>query len=288
MLNVITDADSKSKVSTHLGKSILCFLAILISLVFFVSDKVNAQAPDWQWAKGIGGTGDDRGGSIAVDDSGNIYTTGNFNGTVDFDPGVGVFNLTSAGSYDIFISKFDSLGNFVWAIRMGGTGDDGTDWVAGRCIVLDASGNIYTTGYFSGTADFDPSPSVYNLTSAGSIDIYVAKVGNQGNFIWARKMGGTAQDLANSIALDANNNVYTSGRFAGTSDFDPGPGLYNLTQSGVWFDIFISKLDNAGNFVWAKHIGSTNYEQALDMRSDGSGNICITGGFTAPLILILM
>src|SRR5438552_2041239 len=97
----------------------------------------------------LGGPGDDQGTAIAVDAAGNVYATGGFSGTVDFDPGPGVFNLTSAGGYDAFVSKLDGAGNFVWARALGSSTDDGNG------IAVDGAGNVYTTGAFQGTADFD-------------------------------------------------------------------------------------------------------------------------------------
>jgi uncharacterized protein (TIGR03437 family) len=116
--------------------------------------------------------------SVAVDGSGNVYTTGFFEGTVDFDPGLGVFNLTGAddAGLDVFVSKLDSAGNFVWARQMGGSSflfaDD-----SGRGVAVDGSGNVYTTGLFRGTLDFDPGAGVFNLAGRG--DIFVAKYTDQ-------------------------------------------------------------------------------------------------------------
>jgi hypothetical protein len=123
------------------------------------------------WAKGLGGTAADESNSIAVDSSGNVYTTGFFNGIADFDPGAGEANLTSAGGNDSFISKLDSSGNIVWAKRLGGTSSD-----SGRSIAVDSSGNVYTTGNFQGTVDFDPGAGEANLTSFGSNDVFVLKL----------------------------------------------------------------------------------------------------------------
>ena len=135
------------------------------TLLFFILVCVNvtqAQSPNVAWAKGMGGPGGDQGRSVAVDATGNVYTTGYFQGTVDFDPNAGVLNLTSAGAGDIFVSKLDATGNLVWAKAMGGSTDD-----TGYCIAVDGVGNVYTTGYFSGTVDFDPNAGVLNLTSVG-------------------------------------------------------------------------------------------------------------------------
>jgi len=187
-----------------------------------------------------GGTSHDGGNSIALDAFGNVYTTGHFEGTADIDPGAGVFNLTSAGLYDIFISKLDASGNFAWAKAMGGAG-----YEYGLSIALDADGNVYTTGgFFSATVDFDPGGGVLNLTSAGGYDIFISKLDASGNFAWAKAMGGTTRDQAGSIALDDSGNVYTTGYFHDTPDFDPGAGVFNLTSAGN-SDIFVHKMSQA-------------------------------------------
>src|ERR1043166_7136006 len=111
---------------------------------------INSQPVNFLWAKKFGSNGPDGGHAIWVDALGNSYTTGGFNGTVDFDPGPGTFNLTSAGSRDIFICKLNAAGNFVWARAMGGAANNDDAFA----IALDGSGNVYTTGFFNGTADF--------------------------------------------------------------------------------------------------------------------------------------
>ncbi len=227
-------------------------------------------------AERIGGTGNDQGHDAAVDTSGNVYTTGFFEGTTDFDPGAGTFNLTSMGGNDIFVQKLDASDNFVWAKAMGGTSNDG-----GHDTAVDPSGNVYTTGAFQGTVDFDPGAGTFNLTSAGSNDIFVSKLDASGNFAWAKAMGGTGStgsDVGLAIAVDAPGNVYTTGYFNGTADFDPGAGVSNLTSAGNR-DIFISKLDASGNFMWAKAMGGTSSDVGYDFAVDTSGNVYITGSF---------
>jgi hypothetical protein len=226
------------------------------------------------WAKSIGGTNNDLGTSIALDGSGNVYTTGYFEGTADFDPGVGISNLTSVGSYDVFILKLDASGNFLWAKNMGGAG---FDW--GNSIVLDGSGNVYTTGDFSGLANFNLGTGTSILTSSGGMDIFISKLDTAGNFLWVKSMGGTSGDRSNSIALDGSGNIYTTGCFQGTADFDPGVGTSNLTSTGSYADIFISKLDTAGNFLWAKSIGGIQTDEGISIVVDGSGNVYTTGLF---------
>jgi hypothetical protein len=119
-----------------------------------------------------------QGYDIAVDSAGNAYTTGSFGGRADFNPGEGIFNLTSAGGDDIFVQKLDANGNLVWARSMGGLRTD-----VGHSIAVDATGNVYTTGTFNGTADFDPRAGTVNLTSAGNEDIFVQKLDANGTLV---------------------------------------------------------------------------------------------------------
>ena len=227
------------------------------------------------WVKTMGSTTDDGGTSIAVDGLGNVYTTGYFVGTTDFDPGTGTFNLTSAGYWDIFVCKLDASGNFVWAKNMGSIFDD-----YGAFITVDNLGNIYTTGYFQLAADFDPGPGTFNLTSVGLDDIFVSKLDASGNFVWAKGIGGRNYDSGTSIAVDDSGNVYTTGYFKETADFDPGTGTYNLSTLFNSNDIFISKLDALGNFIWAKSMGKTGYDSGSSIAVDHSGNVYTTGYFS--------
>ena len=229
------------------------------------------------WAKSVGSTSSDVANSISIDSSSNIYTTGRFRNTVDFDPGAGVLNLTSAGGDDIFISKLDSNGDFLWAKSMGGRTND-----RGSSIATDSSGNVYTTGRFTGTVDFDPGAGTSNLTSVGSDDIFLSKLNSSGDFVWAKSVGSTSSDVANSISIDSSGNVYTTGYIYDTADFDPGVGIFNLTPVGD-ADIFISKLDSSGNFVWAKSMGGTANDQGLSTSIDSSGNIYTTGYFAGTV-----
>ncbi len=242
----------------------------VFALLFFSS--LHAQTVNFVWAKQMGGNDFNNGLSSAVDASGNVYTTGSFKGTTDFDPGAGVSNLTSAGENDIFVSKLDASGNFVWARRIGGTDRD-----EANSIAVDAAGNVYTTGTFYGTVDFDPGAGTSNLTSGGSLDIFVSKLNAAGNFVWAKSMLGTAQNQAADIIVDAGN-VYTTGSYNGTVDFDPGAGTFNLTAKSSE-EIFVSKLTAAGNFVWAKSMGGSDRSYANAITVDGSGNVYTTGSF---------
>ena len=253
---------------------------LLITAVIF-SINSNAQAPDWQWAIGTGEAGSDAGNSLVVDGNGNVYTTGVFVGTVDFDPGAGISNLTSGNPNvnDVFVSKTDSSGNFVWAKGFGGTALE-----VGRSIAFDPSGNgaVYFTGNFIGTADFDPNVGVFNLTSASPVysDIFICKLDTGGNFIWAKGMGGVEDDIAYSIAVDpsGSGNIYCSGSFRSIADFDPDAGTLNLSSAGNT-DIFISKYNTAGSLIWAKSIGGGSYEMSSYIAKSPNGTDVYTTGY---------
>jgi len=178
---------------------------------------------NWLWVKQAGGTDYNTGCGIAIDSSGKSYVTGLFSGTASF----GSTNLTSSGQDDIFVAKLDSSGNWLWAQKAGGTNND-----EGRSIAIDSSGKSYVTGLFSGTASFGTT----TLTSSGSYDIFVAKLDSSGNWLWAKKAGGTLWDWSNGIATDSSGNTYLTGYFSGTASF----GGINLTSSGGE-DIFVAK-----------------------------------------------
>lgn len=254
-------------------KSVFTFLPLLLCCV------LNAQNPSFGWAKQLGGPYSDNGNSIITDDIGNVLATGYFQGTADFNPNPAIANnLTSMGGTDIFISKLDNAGNFVWAKQIGGTLDDNGKSIT---ITTDAGGSVYVTGYFNGTLDFDPDPTVaYNLTSAGKEDIFIIKLSSSGNFIWAKRIGGTLSDSVSGITVDRFGNVFTTGAFYGTADFNPDPLIaYNLTVPGNGTNVFISKLDVSGNFVWAKQLESIAFAGRHSLALDASGNVYTCGVF---------
>lgn len=232
-------------------------------------------APDGSlvWAKSIGDFRYQAANAIALDSARNIYITGIFFGTTDFDPGPGVANLVSNGNEDIFVCKYDRFGNFIWARSFGGPTNEFCN-----SIKLDKAGNIYFNGYFENVADFDPGPGTYNLTSTGAADIFICKISPFGNLIWARSIGGPLADAAFSIGLDEQNNVYSTGFFWSTADFDPGPGTFNLTSPASG-DGFILKLDANGNFIKAGRMGGSSRVRCISLKLDETGHMYVTGQF---------
>jgi hypothetical protein len=263
---IFKQENEPKRVSKYFNLNIMktFYLITLLSALCGISNHAISQ--NLIWAKKFGGTNDDRGISSAIDVIGNVYTTGYFQGTADFDPGPGIFNLVGSGAY---ISKLDASGNFLWAKVFKGA--------FGFSVSLDANGNVYTTGTFSDTVDFDPGIGTYNMISSGIVDVFISKLDLSGNFIWARRIGGVSIDRGISITVDINENVYTTGSFGNQVDFDPGPGIYNLTCSG--YDVFVSKLDASGNFVWAKQMGGLSDEYGFSIALDSSDNVYTTGTF---------
>ncbi|MFT6923493.1 MAG: flagellar capping protein FliD [Crocinitomicaceae bacterium] len=243
----------------------------IFTLLLIAASNLNAQ--DFEWAKSMGSTVGDRGNSISVDASGNVYTTGYFWLTVDFDPGPGVSSLTSNGASDVFITKFDPSGNFIWAKSFGGLNYD-----HGFSAEIDNSGNILLCGRFEGVVDFDPGIGVSNLTSNGLRDIFILKLDNSGDFVWVKSFGGLNNDNALSLCIDGLDNIYTTGDFQGTADFDPGIGVLNLVSNGA-SDVFITKLDASGNFVWAKSFGDTNGDNGNSVQVNQLEEVFICGNY---------
>jgi len=163
------------------------------------------------------------------------------------------------------VALFAQNEDWIWANQAGGTNDD-----TGYSIAVDANGNSYVTGSFFGSATFGTT----TLTSSGYEDIFVAKMDNNGNWLWANKAGGTNWDYGYGIAVDANGNSYVTGYFWGNATF----GTTTLTCSGN-FGIFVAKMDINGNWLWAKQTGGTNTDLGQSIAVDANGNSYVTGYF---------
>ena len=222
------------------------------------------------WAKSYGGETAEEAFAVTVDPLGNIISTGNFRGTVDFDPGTGTTIATSLGDWDVFIQKLDASGNFLWAKTFGGASADHAE-----SVFTDQNGNIYTAGRFTQTVDFDPGSGVASHSSLGSFDVFVQKLDAEGNFLWAKTFGGANYDVCYALKVDSDGNVYTTGHFNGSVDFDPGSEVYTLTATENNRNTFVQKMDTNGNFLWAKSFSGANWGTSINI--DSAGNIYTTG-----------
>ena len=259
-------------------------LGLLLFLLFFFK-AANSQLPIYQWANQFGSSVisdiyNDNGRSVAVDLQGNVYSVGIFFNQVDFDPGPGVYNLIAQGQYNqnIYISKLNAFGQFVWAkqleLSLGGP----------AYMTLDKSGNIYITSQLVEFTDMDPGPGVFNVSPIGSKDAFILKLNSNGVFLWVRQFGGNGDALSfgSSIDIDINEDVIICGSFNKVVDFNPGSPIFNLSTIGN-FESFITKLNQNGDFIWAKKLGNFNNIFAsisiVNVKSDQSGNIYTTGSF---------
>lgn len=225
------------------------------------------------WARTWGGTGNDRAYGAECDSEGNIYITGYFFGQVDFDTGDGELILNSNGSRDAFLLKLNPLGDFMWAFSWGANDHD-----FGYAVDIDSYDDIYVTGYFANTVDFDPGPSVVEHTANGGRDVFLVKYDSDGNLVWVHTWGGGDEDVGQNMWIDGNDNVYVGGHFDGTVDFDPGPGVVEYTSNGA-AEAYISKFDIDGNLQWARAWGGTGNDKVYSVTTDSIGNVLITGYF---------
>ena len=227
---------------------------------------------DFVWAVPLTGLSQKSAAALAFDTAGNIYCSGTYQGTVDFDPTSGTLNLSSKGLDDIFVAKYSSLGLAIWAKSIGGTG-------AEKCktIAIDKWKNIYLGGSFANTVDFDPGTPYIPLSSVGTQDMFLCKLDNTANLKWAKQIQ-TNSNTGTFVAADTLGYIYSSGNFAGTTDFDLGTKVSNLSASGG-DDIYISKYDSTGNYIWARKIGGISQDIVNTIVLDQSVNIYLTGSF---------
>lgn|GEM_PF-2207599 len=249
---------------------------LLVSLITY------AQEPDFEWGRSAGGTHFDQGNSVAVDELGNVYTTGHFSGTIDFNPQSPGYSLTAAG-VDPFIVKHDKSGTILWAKQFAEivpVGGFSSNCVA-TAIALGKNNDIFILGYYGGDVDFDPGPASFLLSNPNSFSFFICKLDSDGNFIWVKEMRSTALGGAgypSAMQIDTAGNIYGTGYLYKPTDFDPGTGVFMLTPSGH-SDIFYFKLSPSGSLIWAKRQGGSGMGIAYGLAVDPAGNVYSTGTF---------
>lgn len=238
----------------------------------------NPHSFDLKWANSIGGINNDEAKSILIDKNGDYYLAGKFSGSVDFDPGPGNTILNSNGS--IFIAKYANNGDFIWVKQLETNYIGGFGWPHGYpgkvCMAIDNNSNLLITGVYSGATDFDPGPEKFKLT-ASTDNAFILKLDPGGNFIWVKVFNSIGSNEIKSLAIDSDNNVYTVGTFRQKTDLDPGLGTFD---TNVGSSMFIDKLNESGNFVWAKayNLGFPEFDYSI--KIDLSNNPIISGSFT--------
>lgn len=230
------------------------------------------------WTKALGTEGMDTGFSVATDFSGNVYVAGTFSGSGDFDPNFGVSKLGTEGMSDIFILKLTAAGSFSWVKQIGGEFADDA-----KSIFVSDSGYILVTGSFSGKVDFNPSTlaaDTFYLEAKGNKDIFVVKLNLNGGLIWAKNMGNAgASCQGTSIKADIPGNVLITGTFTDSVDFNTADTSAFFLKSAGQQDVFVTKTNKNGTFIWAKRFGGTGGDSCNAMATDITGTIVTTGSF---------
>lgn len=318
-------------------KHLIFFFALLT-----VGGFAAGQAPNLAWVGKVGGSDEEFPVCLTTDESGNVFTTGYFmdGAVVDFDPGTFNYSLTAGSGTDMYLTRFNAQGQFVWAKQINGMGST----VHPKAILIDPTGALLIAGSFTGTVDFNPGTSVNNLTSpAGSESGFLLKLTAQGNFTYAKALESRGTCELNAIAADASGNFTVGGTFTdsldvnpqpgqtwlvpvgtdpdalfiqfnsfgavnwvhslsgsaaatckaitiadgddpvftGTfddlTDFDAGPGTVELSPAGN-ADVYVLRLNSNGNFQWARSLGGTQPEEVFSIATEG-GLLSAFGSF---------
>ena len=237
------------------------------------------------WAKQYGGIKNEIIG-IEIDSDDNIYITGNFGGTGDFNPNSGVNNLSSNGNsifaYNIFLLKLDENGQYQWAANFGGSTEDK---VGGICI--DSQDNLYLTGTFTGTSDFDPSGTAATVLSANIKDAFVLKIDKDRNFQWVRQLPYSTNSGGTAITNDDFGNIYMTGSFRDSVHCDANGSTAVLYSNGFYSSLFVLKIDTSNTFQWIKYVDNSTTSQVLStsIATDSVGNVYTVGTYDALIDL---
>ncbi len=249
---------------------ILCFALI----GFLLPMSMMAQVFDW--ALGFGGAGDQICRKVAIDAAGNVFTAGNFSGTVDFDPGPGSVSLsTASNAADIFVQKFDQNGQLLWARAIGGINVEDLDDIA-----VDATGNVVVVGKAGVNADMDPGTAVVTLPGGRAFTAFATTLSPAGNYLSSFGIGDSSTIEINEASFDPSGNLVLVGSLIGTCDFDPGPGVSYVSWPGGGQDVLVVKYAPNGSYLWAKCVGSGAFEEANAVAFDAAGNVYVTGKYT--------
>lgn len=215
----------------------------------------------WIWAVNAGGISIDVGFGVDSDTNGNYYVTGCYQINAVFRN----LSINSVGYQDVFVAQLSSDGVWQWVSHGGGT-----DYDYGYDIVLDSNGNIYTTGTFHGNAQFGDTILLNNIEN----EVFVAKLNYLGEWQWVKKAGGLDQDEGWGIVCDSQDSIFITGLFCYTATFGP----FTLTSNGI-SDVFVSKLDSLGNWLWAYSAGGQDNDTGYGIAIDSTDNCYVTGYF---------
>lgn len=236
--------------------------------------KMNSDG-EFLWVNHYASTEDDAdvATSVITQNDGSIILTGLFYGTVDFDLGDGVEELTAMSSGGSYTLKLSADGEFSWVKQITGAGTQSLN----RDLTADPDDNIYVLGRFEGEMDLDPGLEEVTHISNGGFDIFIQKFSADGDLIWVRTLGGLASDYTARIVYDETDNICAFVNYAGTVDVDPSiDGELNFTAVGGYDGLCLT-LNPAGDFVWAFSFGGSLNDIAIGFTADANHNLYLTG-----------
>jgi uncharacterized delta-60 repeat protein len=235
------------------------------------------------WVKQAGNVGDDSGIAVTVLSDNSTVMTGYFKGSTTFgsgDPNETI--LTSTGMAEIFIARYNPDGTLKWAKHAGGLKDD-----IGGAITSLSDDSTVATGYFQGSATFGPGEINQTvLTSAGNLDIFIARYNPDGTLLWAKRAGGSDHDYNGDegfgITSLSDDSTVVTGRYCITAEFgskEASKTNYTILTSAGYQDIFIARYNPDGTLAWAKSAGGTDTDFSYGITSPSDDSVVITGGF---------
>lgn len=256
----------------HSKNQVFYKLLFAILLIFSFSNGYSQQQPIPDWVKDIGGVGESKVAGVAVDKFDNIYIAGNFrsNITVDLSNISTPVNLSATGDYDVFIAKYTPDGKLIWAKSIGGQGLDQVN-----NLTVDNESNVIFGGQFNSfTMDADPGSGTFNLNNAGGNDAFIVKLDLDGNFKWAKSIGGFSTEYGHVVSTDLSGNVIFVGSYSSSINL----GSFNLTAKGS-LDGFMIKYDKNGNILWGYGFGSSSDDEIRHVITNTNNEIIIMGYF---------
>jgi hypothetical protein len=199
---------------------------------------------------------------------------GAFNQAVDFNPGTAEEMITSAGKTDGFVTKLSTQGDYLWTMTYGNTDDDD---VTGVCF--DSTYNLLVAGNFRISMKLDSLGKTSEVSSAGSSDVFLVKLQQDGTFVWGKSFGGPGNDIVSTMKCNESGNAFLGGYFQQQVDFDPSSGTVNRTAAGDT-DAFVTGINATGNFQWVYTITGSGQETISNLALGAAPTLYITGTFS--------
>jgi hypothetical protein len=217
------------------------------------------------WSHAFPGAQQDWGWDVVIDASDNVILAGYFYGQINLGAGL----MTSVGQRDIFVAKFSPAGTLLWANQYGGTAEE-----LPRTVAVGPSGEIVVGGYWY-VGNVAGSTMVLGSTTynnAGNLDVFVAKLDENGNHLWSKSAGNAAEQRLFDVVIDATGAVVVSGFFGGSIDFGGG----TLTSAGQ-VDAFVAKFSASGAHMWSEQYGDGASQLIRGLAIDGANEIVMAG-----------